>query len=70
MAAKCEVELFFLKEEDTPYELSYWGKPSKLYSDFNRPMFAKLYRNYSKTKFITEVKTNCSYYRYYLAAKK
>ncbi|MBK6338823.1 MAG: hypothetical protein IPF63_04280 [Bacteroidetes bacterium] len=70
MAAKCEVELFFLKEEDTPYELSYWGKPSKLYSDFNRPMFAKLYSNYSKTKFITEVKTNCSYYRYYLAAKK
>jgi hypothetical protein len=70
MAAKCEVELFFIKEEELDYGLSYWAKPYKLYSDSNRPLFSKLYRNYSKTKFITEVKTNCAYYRYYLAAKK
>lgn len=70
MAAKCEVELLFIKEEETPYGLSYWTNTSKLYSEINRPMFAKLNRNYGKTKFITDVKTNCAYYQYFLQSMK
>lgn len=69
MASKCELETYHKKNEDLPYELSYWAKPWQLYSDTNRPMFARLKRYYSKTKFFTEAKTNCVYFKYYLNAR-
>lgn len=62
-ASKCELDALYQKSDN----VDFWSNPKLLYSQLNRPMFAKLKNSYSNTSFYKEAKTNCVYFEYYLA---
>lgn len=63
-ASKCELDLFFAKQNDSYY--GYDGNYKLLYSTSTRPMFKRLKDNYSKTAYYKEIESNCNYFKYYL----
>ncbi len=66
-AAKCELDLYFEKCEDSNYGACWtYDNYKPLYSTATRPLFKKLKDKYSTTSYYNEVKTNCNYFKYYL----
>ena len=63
-ASKCELDLFFAKQNNSFY--GYEGNYSLLYSSSTRPMFARLKNNYSQTAYYKDIVSNCKYFRFYL----
>lgn len=63
-ASKCELDLFFAKQNNSFY--GYEGNYGLLYSTSTRPMFARLKNNYSQTAYYNDIVSNCKYFRFYL----
>lgn len=63
-ASKCELDLFFSKQDNSYY--GYDGNYKLLYSTSTRPMFKRLKDNYSQTAYYKEIQSNCNYFKYYL----
>jgi hypothetical protein len=63
-ASKCELDLFFAKQNNFYY--GYDGKYNLLYSTSTRPLFKKLKDNYSQTAYYNDIVSNCKYFKFYL----
>lgn len=63
-AAKCELDMFFQKQDDLYF--GYGGNYKLLYSTSTRPMFKRLKDNYAQTAYYKDIQSNCNYFKYYL----